>query len=240
MDDFNDVFEFVSEEPKEVLIDKKEDPIPKKSVKSKVFLEKGNLRKTDELFSSMEKLDLVIKASPTPKAKLDQVEDPKVVKDPTKDNKLLDIIKKKGFNSDLEKEALRIVAEEIAYLGAVRENQYLANLDTSKISLRRVQSIQSLLEIIAKKQDGQGGSGGKAVFDFSSDTFRKVFQHILKIISITFDQVSIPDSYKQVFFVSLSKNLENFEQEANAIVKGKEVIPGKELEKEEDEEEDED
>lgn len=238
MEDFNDILDSVLEDPAKILTDKKEvSTLPKKSIKSKIYLDSGRTEKSDPLFSSMEKLDLVIRSKPGP---IEKVEDAKVLKDPLLKNKLLDIIKKKGFNSDLEKEALSIVAEEIAYLGAVRESQYLANLDTSKISLRRVQSIQSLLEIIAKKQGDSSSSGGKATFDFSSDTFRKVFKHILGTVSRTFDEVGIPDKYKQVFFVSLSKNLENFEQEANAIVKGKEVIPGKEVEKDDDDREEDD
>ncbi len=229
MDDFNGILDSVLEEPDKILIGNKEvSTLPKESVKPKSSTGKpGRPRKLDPLSNSIENLGLVVK----PDSDLvEKVEDPKVIKNPLHNNKLLDIIKKKGFNSDLEKEAISIVAEEIAYLGAVREAQFNENLDTSKISLRRVQSIQSLLEIIAKKQAESTGSGN-ASFDFSSDTFRRVFKHILGTVSRTFDEVGIPDKFKQIFFVSLSKNLENFEQEANAIVKGKEIIPGKEVEK---------
>lgn len=235
MDDFNDILDSVLEDSGKVL--NGSGPSPKKS---KVLLNPNKVTKPDRtngLFPPIDKLEIVVRPTSglvDKSSNTEKVENPTIIKDPLLNNKLLEIVKKKSFDSELEKESLRIVAEEIAYLGSVRETQYNAGLDTSKISLRRIQSIQGLLEIIAKKKSEASGSGDKAEFDFSSDPFRRVFRYILSIVSKTFDEVQIPSNHKQVFFVSLSKNLENFEQEANRIVKGLAPDPDPDPEEEDD------
>ena len=42
----------------------------------------------------------------------------------------------------------------------------------------------------------------------------------LETISDSFDEVKIPLEYKEMFFSSLAKNLEGWEQKAEKIVKG--------------------
>lgn len=117
------------------------------------------------------------------------------------------------------------LAEEQSSLRSLRKKKFTDGKDYSNISMRRGMLLKYMSETLLQKQALQGPSGD---FDLKGPKFREIFKMFLESISDSFDQAKIPVEYKEIFFQTLSKNLEGWEDRAENIVKAMEApkMPG--------------
>lgn len=108
------------------------------------------------------------------------------------------------------------LAEEQASLRNLRQKKTNENKDTSYISLKRGTLLKYMSETLLQKQ---ALSGATSELDLRGPKFREVFKMFLEVISSTFDEVKIPAEYKEMFFHSLSRNLDGWEDRAERLVK---------------------
>lgn len=109
------------------------------------------------------------------------------------------------------------LAEEQHALKQLRETKTSEQKDTSHISLKRGTLLKYMSETLIQRQALVGKVEGD--IDFKGPKFREIFKMFLQTISDTFDEVSIPAEYKDLFFHALARNLDGWEQKAERIVK---------------------
>ena len=113
-------------------------------------------------------------------------------------------------------------------LGLAEEQQALKQLrqqlvadkdskrDTSHISVKRGTLLKYMSETLLQRQALQGSTES---IDLRGPKFREIFKFFLNVISETFDEIKVAPEYKELFFQSLSKNLEGWEEKAERILK---------------------
>jgi len=109
------------------------------------------------------------------------------------------------------------LAEEQASLKNLRQKNENNGKDTAHISIKRGHLLKFMSETLLQRQALIGNSGND--IDFRGPKFREVFKMFLGVISDTFDEVRIPDEYKEMFFHALSRNLEGWEDKAEKMLK---------------------
>lgn len=112
------------------------------------------------------------------------------------------------------------LAEEQSSLRSLRQKKKTDGKDYSNISMRRGMLLKYMSETLLQKQALQGPSGD---LDLKGPKFREIFKMFLESISDSFDQAKIPIEYKEIFFQTLSKNLEGWEDRAEKVVKALEA-----------------
>jgi len=108
------------------------------------------------------------------------------------------------------------LAEEQWSLRALRAKKEKEGKDFSHLAIKRGTLLKYMSETVIQRQALVGGSGE---IDLKGPKFREVIKMFLNIISDTFDEIKIPSEYKDLFFHSLSKNLEGWEIKAEKILK---------------------
>jgi predicted RNA-binding protein len=108
------------------------------------------------------------------------------------------------------------LAEEQNSLQRLREKKDREGKDTSHISLKRGQLLKYMSETLLQKRAIAGAS---EEIDLRGPKFREIFKMFLETISDSFDEVKIPVEYKEMFFTSLARNLEGWEERAEKIAR---------------------
>jgi len=88
--------------------------------------------------------------------------------------------------------------------------------DTSSISLKRGTLLKHMADTELQRRALSGEMGD---LDLRGPKFREIFKMFLEIINQTFDDVKVPPEYKEMFFHSLSKNLDGWENKAEKMIK---------------------
>jgi len=109
------------------------------------------------------------------------------------------------------------LAEEQASLKNLRLMRTREGKDTASISIKRGQLLKYMSETVLQKQALMGSSGGE--IDLQGPKFREIFKMFLGIISDTFDEIKVPEEYKEMFFHALSRNMEGWEDRAKKVLK---------------------
>lgn len=140
--------------------------------------------------------------------------------DPAKNDKLLTTVRNDSSLSILYNGIMEEICEDIAYLKLARKEAFLAREENFvDISFKRIKSLRELVEILVKRE--QGKSKQEAKIDFNGDAFQNVLKFFLKTISDTFEKVSIPQQFIDIFFAQLGQELEGFEKKIEKIYYGK-------------------
>ena len=108
------------------------------------------------------------------------------------------------------------LAEEQSSLKVLRKIKTGENKDTSYISLKRGTLLKYMSETLLQRQALMDATTD---LDLRGPKFREVFKMLLGIISDTFDEVKVPEEYKDMFFSALSTNLEGWEVRAEKVIK---------------------
>lgn len=132
------------------------------------------------------------------------------------DDEIMLSIKDDDSPNEVLKACLYGLGEEQNALKRLREDKAKEGKDTSHISIKRGTLLKYMTDALIQKQSIAGPSGE---IDLRGPKFREVFKMFIEIISNTFDEVHIPPEYKELFFTTLSKNFEGWEERAEKIVK---------------------
>jgi hypothetical protein len=132
------------------------------------------------------------------------------------DDEICLAIKEDEVPDTLLKAILGGLAEEENSLRTLRQKRGKDGKDTSFISLKRGTLLKYMSETVLQKQALSGATGE---FDLRGPKFREIFKMFLTIISDTIDEVKIPAEYREMFFHSLQKNLEGWEERADRVIK---------------------
>jgi hypothetical protein len=108
------------------------------------------------------------------------------------------------------------MAEEENSLRILRQKRGKDGKDTSYISLKRGTLLKYMSETLLQRQALMGTTGE---LDFKGPKFKKIFDMFFTIISDTIDEVKIPTEFKEIFFHTLSKNLNGWEEKAEKAIK---------------------
>lgn len=109
------------------------------------------------------------------------------------------------------------LAEEQEALKKLRKHKDEEHKDTSHISLKRGTLLKYMSETVIQRQ-ALVGAGGDV--DLRGPKFRQILGMFLDCISDSFDEAKIPNEYKDMFFTTLSRNFEGWENKAEKILKG--------------------
>jgi len=140
--------------------------------------------------------------------------------DPTADDSLLESIRSGDPTATILNNVLEEIAEEVCYLKAYRNTGWEDHTDFSDVSAKRIRSLKSLVESLVEREKLKNSKDTGKV-DFHSKNFENVFAHFLGIIKETFEKVSVPKQYEDIFFTQLAKDLDGFERAAEKIYYGK-------------------
>lgn len=132
------------------------------------------------------------------------------------DDEICVAIKEDDVPDTVLKAVLWGLAEEQSSLKNLRQRRQNDGKDTSYISLKRGTLLKYMSETLLQRQALMGAT---SELDLRGPKFREVFKMLLGIINDTFEEVSIPPEYKEMFFHALSKNLEGWEERAEKIIK---------------------
>ncbi len=132
------------------------------------------------------------------------------------DDEICIAVKEDEVPDTLLKAVLWGLAEEQSSLRVLRKDRQGEGKDTSYISLKRGTLLKYMSETLLQRQALMGSSTD---LDLRGPKFREVFKMLLGIISDTFEEVSVPPEYKEMFFHALSKNLEGWEIRAEKAIK---------------------
>jgi hypothetical protein len=132
------------------------------------------------------------------------------------DDEICIAIKEDEVPDTVLKAVLWGLAEEQSSLKVLRQNRQGEGKDTSYISLKRGTLLKYMSETLLQRQALMGASTD---LDLRGPKFREIFKMLLGIISDTFEEIKVPEEYKDMFFHALSKNLEGWEIRAEKIIK---------------------
>ena len=145
------------------------------------------------------------------------MEDAVVVTSTEVDDDIISItIKEDELPDAVLKAVLLGLAEEQFSLRNLREKKEKDGKDTSHISIKRGTLLKYMSETLIQRQNVVGGVGE---IDLKGPKFREIFKLFLSIVADTFDEMKIALEYKDMFFNSLSHNLEGWENKAEKILK---------------------
>lgn len=144
----------------------------------------------------------------------------KTLLDPTLEDPLYESVKGDEPVATVLNLVLLEIVEEICFLKACRNTSWDTEQDYSDISSKRVKSLKGLVEALVEKERIKNNKDTGRV-DFHSKNFENVFSHFLGVIKATFDKVSVPKQYEDIFFTQLAKDLDGFERDAEKIYYGK-------------------
>ena len=131
-----------------------------------------------------------------------------------------DLIAQAITNDELPDTILKNVmlgmAEEAHAVRTYRREKSKEKKDISNISLR----ISTILKQISETEiQNQALKGGTSDLDLRSPKFREIIKMFLGIIADTFEEVKIPEEYKNMFFGAMQRNLEGWELKAEKLLK---------------------
>jgi len=132
------------------------------------------------------------------------------------DDEICIAIKEDEVPDTVLKAVLWGLAEEQSSLKVLRQKRQGDGKDTSYISLKRGTLLKYMSETLLQRQALMGASTD---LDLRGPKFREIFKMLLGIISDTFEEIKIPEEYKDMFFHALSKNLEGWEVRAEKKIK---------------------
>ena len=157
--------------------------------------------------------DELLQGAENPEAMVKQL-----MEDPTKNDNLCTVFKQEDNTGILLGHVMGEIAEELAYLKAYRKIHYIAEEDTSDISLKRTKALETLVKALVEKDKLKHGAEGK--IDFYGEKFEKIMEFVLGIVKDAFEKVGIPDQFNDIFFVQLAQDLEGFEKKVEKIYYG--------------------
>jgi len=108
------------------------------------------------------------------------------------------------------------LSEEQQALKDLRVQKSKEKKDVSRFCVQRSTILKYMSETLIQRQALVGGTGE---LDLKGPKFREIIKMFLGIIADTFDEVKIPGEFKDMFFHSLSRNLDGWENKAEKILK---------------------
>lgn len=143
-----------------------------------------------------------------------------LLSDPLENDKLVAVVRDEKPSMTVLNQIMQEIAEEIAYIKAWRNMHWNGTDDLSDATFKRIKMLRNLVEtVIEKDKIRQQKSVGKV--DFYGENFQRVLKHFLQVIQKTFEKVSIPPQYEDIFFTQLAKEFDGFEKQAEKIYYGK-------------------
>jgi len=142
------------------------------------------------------------------------------LEDPTREDVLLESIRNDEPVATILNQVLEEIAEEACYLKAFRKDNSGPGMDFSDVSAKRIKMLKSLVESLVEKEKIKN-SKDTGKIDFHSKNFENIFAHFLNVVKETFEKVSVPKQYEDIFFTQLAKDLDGFERAAEKIYYGK-------------------
>ena len=108
------------------------------------------------------------------------------------------------------------LSEEQQALKDFRIQKSKEKKDVSRFCVQRSTILKYMSETLIQRQALVGGTGE---LDLKGPKFREIIKMFLGIIADTFDEVKIPSEFKDMFFHTLSRNLDGWENKAEKILK---------------------
>lgn len=144
-----------------------------------------------------------------------------LIENPTANDKLLEALRNEEPTSSVLNKIMSEIGEELCYLKALRKNKFNKDADAkeiSEISFKRVRSLKELVEAVSKKEASKQRSEGK--IDFRGEGFERVMKYFFDTLKDTFNKVSMPEQYQDIFFVQFTQDLEGFEKKVEKLYYG--------------------
>lgn len=125
-------------------------------------------------------------------------------------------IKDDDVPDNVLKAVLYGLAEEQSSLRSLRQKKSADGKDTSHISIKRGTLLKYMSETLLQRQALAGPSSD---INVRGPKFREIMKMFFEMINESFDMVSIPPEYRDLFFQAFSEKLEGWEDRAEKILK---------------------
>jgi len=144
----------------------------------------------------------------------------KYIDDPVENDELYNSISNNKPTVTILNNIMKEIAEEAAFLKTWRRENFNLKDDMSEISERRIVMLNKLVDTIDKREKLLAKSS-QGKIDFYGEGFKKIFEDFLMTVEKTFNNVSVPEQFKNIFFAQLAKSMDGFEKKAENIYYGK-------------------